>query len=145
MSKSTFKMKRSSIIYYVFLSFFSLSFPPKSAQRKSMLVWWLSRSPNFSLCWLFGKKWCCVGETGLHLPYGKKKTKTNWTSSVFRDWMRSVAWVSYLLAESKLLFTKSLKGLMCSSFVNRTWFAMLCRICRTRQGYSTHLFKHYNC
>lgn len=32
---------------------------------------------------------------------------------------------SYLLAESKLLFTKSLKGLICSSLVNRTWFAML--------------------
>lgn len=35
---------------------------------------------------------------------------------------------AHLLAASKLLFTKSLKGLMCSSLVNRTWFAMLCRI-----------------
>lgn len=38
--------------------------------------------------------------------------------------------LSYFLADSKLLFTQSLKGLMCSSFVNSTWFAMLCRICR---------------
>lgn len=36
---------------------------------------------------------------------------------------------TYFLARSKLLFTKSLKGLMCSSLVNSTWLAMLCRIC----------------
>lgn len=35
---------------------------------------------------------------------------------------------AHLLAASKLLFTKSLKGLMCSSLVNKTWLAMLCRI-----------------
>lgn len=33
-----------------------------------------------------------------------------------------------LLAASKLLFTKSLKGRICSSFVKRTWLAMLWRI-----------------
>lgn len=42
------------------------------------------------------------------------------------------AWIMFLLpyrlAASKLLFTKSLKGLMCSSLVNKTWLAMLCRI-----------------
>lgn len=37
----------------------------------------------------------------------------------------SLFFFSHLLAESKLFFTKSLKGLMCSSFVNNTWFAML--------------------
>lgn len=31
----------------------------------------------------------------------------------------------YLRAASKLLLTKSLKGRMCSSFVNSTWLAML--------------------
>lgn len=31
----------------------------------------------------------------------------------------------YLRAASKLLFTKSLKGRMCSSFVNSTWLAIL--------------------
>lgn len=50
--------------------------------------------------------------------------------------------VSYLLAASKLLFTKSLKGLMCSSFVNKTWFAMLCRICKKRQEYTTRNIKN---
>lgn len=35
-----------------------------------------------------------------------------------RFWRASA--VSYLLADSKLLFTKSLNGLMCSSFVNKT-------------------------
>lgn len=40
---------------------------------------------------------------------------------------------SNLLAASKLLFTKSLKGRICSSFVKRTWLAMLWRIWRKKE------------
>ena len=47
----------------------------------------------------------------------------------------------YRLAASKLLFTKSLNGLMCSSLVNNTWLAMLCRIWKDKQEKQLCLIK----